>query len=120
MPQLRRYTEDEVRDLWQTKERGQRDAISIQYDALLAEFAGGEWGEAELSEDENKQTVRYRLKQAAKRRDLEIEFIRVRKPNIIMFKLLGNGRLDLDDDAELDKVRVDGGLPEEEVADVPF
>jgi len=25
-----------------------------------------------------------------------------------------------DDDAELDKLRVDGGLPEEEVVDVPF
>jgi hypothetical protein len=75
MPQIRKLTPEEVQTL-EYKPTGQRKAIEQQYDAILSDYAAGEYGEAALDPDENRLTVRNRLRAAAVRRGLEIDFRR--------------------------------------------
>jgi hypothetical protein len=75
MPQVRKLTADEVQAL-QNKGKGQRKLIEEQYDAILREYEVGEYGEATLDEEDNRLTVRNRLKAAAGRRNIGVEFRR--------------------------------------------
>ena len=75
MPQIRKLTPSEVQTL-EYKPTGQRKAIEEQYDAILSDYAAGEYGEAALESDEKRLTVRNRLRAAALRRGLEIGFRR--------------------------------------------
>ena len=75
MPQLRKLTPAEVQTL-EYKPTGQRKLIEEQYDAILSDYAAGEYGEAALEPDEKRLTVRNRLRAAAVRRGLEIDFRR--------------------------------------------
>lgn len=75
MPQVRKLTPAETETL-EYKPSGQRKLVEKQYDALLSDFAAGEYGEAALEPDENRLTVRNRLRAAAGRRGLGIEFRR--------------------------------------------
>jgi hypothetical protein len=75
MPQLRKLTPSEVQTL-EYKPTGQRKLIEEQYDAILSNYAAGEYGEAALDTDEKRLTVRNRLRAAAVRRGLEIDFRR--------------------------------------------
>ena len=75
MPQVRKLTSAEVQTL-EYKPTGQRKLIAEQYDAILSDYATGEYGEAALDPDENRLTVRNRLRAAAVRRGLEIDFRR--------------------------------------------
>jgi hypothetical protein len=61
--------------------------IEEQYDAILAEYSVGEYGEAVLDPDENRLTVRNRMKAAARRRDLGIDFRRT-KEDILRFQIV--------------------------------
>ena len=75
MPQIRKLTPSEVQTL-EYVPTGQRKLIEEQYDAILSDYAAGEYGEAALEPDEKRLTVRNRLLAAASRRGLEINFRR--------------------------------------------
>ena len=75
MPQIRKLTPAEVQTL-EYKPTGQRKLIEEQYDAILSDYAAGEYGEAALEPDEKRLTVRNRLRAAAVRRGLGIDFRR--------------------------------------------
>src|SRR6266540_6121792 len=72
MPQMRKLALEEV----QAMEKSQRKLVEEQYDAILSDYAVGDYGEATLEPGENRLTVRNRLRAAAKRRNLGMEFKR--------------------------------------------
>jgi|SRR4051794_29083201 len=88
MPQLRKLTPAEVQTL-EYKPTGQRKLIEEQYDAILSDYAVGEYGEAALDPDENRLTVRNRLRAAAVRRGLGIDFRRT-NGDFIRFQIVDN------------------------------
>jgi hypothetical protein len=75
MPQVRKLAPEEVQTL-QNKGKGQRKLVEEQYDTILSDYAIGEYGEAMLDEEDNRLTVRNRLKAAAGRRGCGINFRR--------------------------------------------
>ena len=75
MPQVRKLAPEEVQTI-ENKGKGQRKLVEEQYDAILGDYAVGEYGEATLDPDENRLTVRNRLKAAAGRRSFGINFRR--------------------------------------------
>lgn len=75
MPQVRKLAPEEVRTI-QDKGKGTRKLVEEQYDAILGDYAVGEYGEATLDPNENRLTVRNRLKAAAGRKSLGINFRR--------------------------------------------
>src|SRR4051795_1648913 len=75
MPQVRKLAPEEVQTI-QNKGKGQRKLVEEEYDAILSEYAVGEYGEAVLEPEENRLTVRNRLRAAAGRRDLGVVFRR--------------------------------------------
>jgi hypothetical protein len=93
MPQIRKLTPAEIQTL-EYKPTGQRKLIEAQYDAILSDYAVGEYGEAALEPDEKRLTVRNRLRAAAVRRGLEIDFRRT-NGDFIRFQVVehtdGNG-----------------------------
>ncbi len=96
MPQVRKLTPEEVRDI-EGRIKGQRKLIEEEYDALLQDYHIGDYGEAELAPDEKRITVRNRLRAAAHRRDVGLEFRRTRG-NTLRFKVVP-GDEDMDDEA---------------------
>jgi hypothetical protein len=85
MPTVRKLAPEEVQTL-QNKGKGPRRLVEEQYDALLSDFAVGDYGEAEFSAEEQRLSVRNRLKAAAKRRGSGIDFKRT-QGDIIRFTL---------------------------------
>ena len=85
MPSVRKLTQDEVRTI-ENKGKGLRKLIEEEYDAFLGDYGVGDYGEAELADDEKRLTVRNRLKAAAKRRSLSVDFKRT-QGNILRFKI---------------------------------
>jgi len=75
MPSVRKLPPEEIQHA-QGKGTSQRQRVAVQYDALLADFAAGDWGDAFLDESENRVTVRARLVAAALRRGLRLSFKR--------------------------------------------
>jgi hypothetical protein len=75
MPQFRKLAPEEVQDI-QNKGKGQRKLVEEQYDSILADYEVGEYGEGMLDEGENRLTVRNRMKAAATRRGIGIDFRR--------------------------------------------
>jgi hypothetical protein len=75
MPQFRKLAPEEVQEVHK-KGKGARKLVEEQYDAILGDYAVGEYGEATLAPDENRLTVRNRMKAAAGRRSLGIIFRR--------------------------------------------
>ena len=75
MPQVRKLAPEEVQAL-ENKGKGQRKLVEEQYDAILSDYSVGDYGEATLDDEDNRLTVRNRLKAAAARRELGIEFRR--------------------------------------------
>jgi hypothetical protein len=91
MPSVRKLSQEEVRTL-ENRGKGQRKLIEEQYDTILSEYGEGDYGEADLEEAENRLTVRNRLKAAANRRSLALDFKRT-KGNLLRFKVLtGNSQ----------------------------
>lgn len=86
MPNVRKLSHEEVRTI-ENKGKGQRKLIEEQYDAILNEYALGEYGEATLDPGENRLTVRNRLKSAARRRGLSIDFRRT-KEDLLRFQIV--------------------------------
>jgi hypothetical protein len=92
MPQVRKLAPEEVQEL-QNKGKGQRKLVEEQYDAILSEYEVGDYGEATLDSEENRLTVRNRLRAAATRREIDIEFRRT-QGDLIRFKIVehSNGK----------------------------
>jgi hypothetical protein len=86
MPSFRKLELEEVQEI-ENKGKGLRKLIEEQYDAILGEYSIGDYGEATLDIDENRLTVRNRMKAAAKRRDLAINFRRT-KEDILRFQIV--------------------------------
>jgi hypothetical protein len=91
MPTVRKYGPDEVQDLVGPR-RTQRHIIAEIYDTLLTSFDVGDYGEAELEETETKQLVRWRLREAAIRKGVDIEFITTAN-NTVMFRIVESSQL---------------------------
>ena len=88
MPTMRKLTPDEVQAL-QDKGKGPRKLVEEQYDAILSDYDVGDYGEAELEPEENRLTVRNRLRAAAQRRGLAIEFKRT-SGDLVRFYIPGH------------------------------
>src|SRR5258707_15317034 len=86
MPQVRKLAPEEVQTI-QNKGKGTRKLVEEQYDAILSDYAVGEYGEAVLDEDENRLTVRNRLRAAAGRRELGI-FFRRTSGDLVRFQVI--------------------------------
>ena len=86
MPTVRKLSLDEVQAL-QNKGKGQRKIVEEQYDTILSEYSAGDYGEAELDSEEKRLTIRNRLKAAAQRHGLALEFKRT-TGNTIRFRVL--------------------------------
>ena len=86
MPNFRKLTPEEIYAI-ENKGKGSRKLIEAQYDAILAEYSVGEYGEAVLDPEENRLTVRNRMKAAAGRRNLGINFRRT-KDDILRFQIV--------------------------------
>jgi hypothetical protein len=88
MPTVRKLSEEEVRTI-ENKGKGLRKLIEEEYDMFLSDYKIGDYGEAQLTSDEKRLTVRNRLKAAAKRRDVSIDFKRT-QGNVLRFKIAPN------------------------------
>ncbi|MDQ2998431.1 MAG: hypothetical protein M3R61_15460 [Chloroflexota bacterium] len=86
MPQVRKLAPEEVQDI-QNKGKGLRKLVEEQYDAILSDYAIGDYGEALLEPEENRLTVRNRMKAAASRRNIGIDFRRT-SGDLIRFKII--------------------------------
>jgi hypothetical protein len=86
MPTIRKLNPQEVQTL-ERKGKGQRKLVEEQYDAFLAGYGPGDYGEAELDEGENRLTVRSRFKAAAARRGLDLVFPRT-TGNLLRFQVV--------------------------------
>ena len=69
MPTVRKLAPEEIQTI-ENKGKGQRKLTEEQYDSFLADYQVGDYGEAELGDDENRLTVRNRFKAAATRRGI--------------------------------------------------
>ena len=89
MPVVRKLTPEEVEALKRKTSKGNRarSEIARQYDQFLIEFESNELGEVQLEESENKLNIRNRLRSAAERRGLKLEFIRT-NGIVVRFKVL--------------------------------
>jgi hypothetical protein len=88
MPQVRKLAPEEVQTL-ENKGKGQRKLVEEQYDAFLRDYEIGDYGEATLDNGENRLTVRNRLKAAAGRRNIGVEFRRT-TGDLIRFKIVAH------------------------------
>ena len=86
MPNVRKLSPEEVRTL-ENRGKGQRKIIEEEYDAFLSDYQEDEYGEADLDPSENRLTVRNRLKAAALRRNLGLDFKRT-TGNLLRFKVV--------------------------------
>jgi len=86
MPTVRKLSPEEVREI-ENKGKGQRQLVEEEYDAFLSDYSMGDYGEAVLEPNENRLTVRNRLKAAARRRNLALNFRRTRD-NVIRFQVV--------------------------------
>jgi hypothetical protein len=86
MPTVRKLSQDEVRSI-ENRGKGQRKLVEELYDTILDEYAVGDYGEADLEPGDNRLTVRNRLKAAALRRGLSLDFKRI-KGNLLRFRVI--------------------------------
>jgi hypothetical protein len=91
MPSVRKLSPEEVRTI-ENRGKGQRKIIEEQYDEFLLDYGAGDYGEADLTSDEKRLTVRNRLKAAAKRRGLAIDFKRT-QGSLLRFKIGANDQV---------------------------
>jgi hypothetical protein len=83
---FRKLEPEEVK-AYQDKGKGERKLIEEQYDAILGDYAIGDYGEGVLDNGEKRLTVRHRLKAAAGRRDVAIHFRRT-TGDVLRFQII--------------------------------
>ena len=89
MPQVRKLDPSEIQNI-ENKGIGLRKQTEKLYDSILADYEVGDYGEAVLDEGENRLTVRNRLKAAATRRGIGINFRRT-SGDMIRFQIVEPG-----------------------------
>jgi hypothetical protein len=89
MPQVRKLAPEEVQ-VFENKGKGQRRLTEELYDSILADYEVGDYGEATLDEGDNRLTVRNRMKAAATRRGIGIDFRRT-QGDLLRFKIVEHG-----------------------------
>ena len=89
MPNFRKLEPSEVQTI-ENKGLGLRKQTEKLYDSILADYEVGDYGEAVLDEGENRLTVRNRLKAAATRRGIGINFRRT-SGDMIRFQIVEPG-----------------------------
>jgi len=89
VPQIRKLAPEEVKGI-KDKGKSSRKLVEEQYDGFLADFAVGDYGDVLPDEGESRLTVRNRLKAAAKRRGVELTFIRT-SGDAMRFRVETNG-----------------------------
>ena len=92
MPQVRKLAPEEVQTI-ENKGKGTRKLTEELYDSILSDYEVGDYGEAVLDEGENRLTVRNRLKAAAGRRSVGVEFRRT-NGDLIRFRIIEHGSSD--------------------------
>ena len=75
MPNVRKLSPDEIQQM-NKKFKSLRRAVEEEYDSVINLYDAGDYGIAQLEEDENRVTIRNRLRAAAGRRGLNVEFQR--------------------------------------------
>ncbi len=86
MPNFRKLDPSEIQTI-ENKGVGTRKLTEKLYDSILADYEVGEYGEATLDEGENRLTVRNRMKAAATRRGLGINFRRT-QGDLLRFQII--------------------------------
>jgi hypothetical protein len=86
MPQVRKLAPEEVQTI-ENKGKSTRKLTEELYDSILSEYEVGDYGEAMLDDGENRLTVRNRLKGAAGRRSIGINFRRT-QGDFIRFQIV--------------------------------
>src|SRR5689334_7738428 len=86
MPSFRKLDPAEIKAV-ENKGIGLRKQTEKLYDSILADYEVGDYGEAVLDEGENRLTVRNRMKAAASRRGIGINFRRT-TGDIIRFQIV--------------------------------
>jgi len=86
MPNFRKLEPEEIQTI-ENKGKGTRKLTEELYDSILADYEVGEYGEAVLDEGENRLTVRNRMKAAATRRGIGINFRRT-QGNLLRFQII--------------------------------
>jgi hypothetical protein len=86
MPNFRKLDPEEIKTI-ENKGKGLRKQTEELYDAILADYEAGDYGEAVLDEGENRLTVRNRMKAAATRRGIDINFRRT-QGDILRFQVI--------------------------------
>lgn len=104
MPKVRKLSVDEVRTI-EHKNKGQRKVVEELYDTFLDGYNVGDYGEAELESGEKRITVRNRLKAAAARRQVNLEFRRT-KGDTLRFRVIELSDIDNSDDEDEEVARV--------------
>ena len=107
MPTIRKLDADEVRR--GGKKLSARAQTQREYDNYLSEFSPDEYGEAVITEEESKLTVRNRLRAAAQRRGLEIDFLRTSGPAIRFQLTTPSGEQATNGVEEADEAGAEGG-----------
>jgi hypothetical protein len=85
MPSFRKLEPEEIQTI-ENKGKGTRKLTEELYDSILADYEVGEYGEGVLESGENRLTVRNRMKAAASRRGVGIDFRRT-TGDLIRFKI---------------------------------
>lgn len=82
MPTFEKMTKDDVADILDSKRRGrgksQRERTLAKYVEQLQVLTPGEGITVKLDDEDNRQTVKNRMKRAADRLGIEVDFIRSR------------------------------------------
>ena len=92
MPNVRKLSHDEIQQI-NKRFKSQRRAVVEEYDVVIQQYDAGDYGVAHLDGNENRVTIRNRLRAAAGRRGLHVEFQRTNN-NTIRFRVVesnGNG-----------------------------
>jgi len=96
MPTIVKLSLEQVKEQ-QDKGKSQRQLIAEQYDAMLQDFDIGEWGDVVLDATDTRNTVRNRLKAAADRRGVALNFRRM-QGNRMRFQVVTPGEQGTDDE----------------------
>lgn len=87
MPNVRKLNDEEIQQI-NKRFKSQRRIVEEEYDLVIGEYTPGEYGVAHLDRGENRVTIRNRLRAAAGRRGLGVEFQRTNN-NSLRFKIVG-------------------------------